>query len=228
VVDALKLMREFVQGSRPWDRSEAFDLVAMHVLGAEQNVTSEAISVVGQRVESGSAAALVESLFAPHVAGPSPLRGDSESYDDPANSFVHLVVERGRGIPLTLAVIGSEVGGRLGLSLNVIGMPGHVLLQDGSDSSRFFDVFHGGVELDELGCRSLYQRLTGLTDWNPDFLAPIGTAQQVFRMLNNLKSIYRRRSDVSRLRKVMALRALFPGVEAAERGEFARLMRETN
>jgi regulator of sirC expression with transglutaminase-like and TPR domain len=78
------------------------------------------------------------------------------------------------------------------------------------------------------GCRSLYHQLTGLSDWNPDFLAPIGTAQQVFRMLNNLKSIYRRRSDVAHLRKVMSLRALFPGVEAAERGEFARLMRETN
>jgi hypothetical protein len=47
-------------------------------------------------------------------------------------------------------------------------------------------------------------------------------------MLNNLKSIYRRRSDTARLRHVMAMRALFPGVAAAERGEFARLMRETN
>jgi regulator of sirC expression with transglutaminase-like and TPR domain len=219
-------MRDFVQGAIPWDRVEAFDLVASHVLGVDEGATSRALAEVSGQVEGSSVFSLIESLFSPRAS--TPLRGDSESYDDPSNSFVHLVVERGRGIPLTLAVVGSEVASRRGLALNVIGMPGHVLLQDGADPARFFDVFHGGVELDATGCRSLYHQLTGLSDWNPDFLAPIGTSQQIFRMLNNLKSIYRRRSDVAHLRRVMALRALFPGVEAAERGEFARLMRETN
>jgi regulator of sirC expression with transglutaminase-like and TPR domain len=225
-VENLRRMRDFVQGVSPWDRVEAFDLVASHVLGVEKGVTSRAIAEVSGQVEGGSVSSLIESLFSPQAS--APLRGDSETYDDSSNSFVHQVVERGRGIPLSLAVIGSEVASRRGLTMNVIGMPGHVLVQDGADPARFFDVFHGGVELDVAGCRSLYHRLTGLSDWNPDFLAPIGTAQQIFRMLNNLKSIYRRRSDVAHLRKVMSLRALFPGVEAAERGEFARLMRETN
>lgn len=219
-------MREFVEGARPWDRIEAFDLVARLVLGAERGEGARAISAVSRLADGQSPSAMVNFLFSPQSS--MSLRGDSESYDDPSNSFIHLVIDRRRGIPLTLAVIGSEVALQSGFSLNVIGMPGHVLLQDGANPDTFFDVFHGGIELDEGGCRSLYQRLTGLGDWTPDFLAPIGTAQQIFRMLNNLKSIYRRKSDVTQLRKVMALRALFPGVEVAERGEFARLMRETN
>lgn len=227
-VEEIVLMREYIEGSRPWDRIEAFDLVARHVLGADRGLSGGAIADVCNRIEVDSASSMVRSLFSPQSSSSLVMRGDSETYDDPANSFVHLVVERSKGIPLTLAVIGSEVAEQLNIPLSVIGMPGHVLLQDGLEPTRFFDVFHGGVELDEVGCRDLYQRLTGLNDWNPDFLAPIGTAQQIFRMLNNLKSIYRRRSDVAHLRRVMALRALFPGVEAAERGDFARLMRETN
>lgn len=227
-VDGWEVIRDFLVGSRPWDRLAAFAAVASHVDDAEPRSTDEAMSDVVEHVHGETSSRLIESLFSPRDGGPAFLRGDTTSYDDPANSFIHSVVRRRVGIPLSLAVIASEAAKERGVDLRVAGMPGHVLLQDGKEAHRYFDVFHGGIELDEDGCQMLYRRLTGLQDWNPTFLAPIDTEQQVFRMLNNLKSIYRRRADLKRLRKVMALRALFPGVEAAERGEFARLMRETN
>lgn len=227
-VDEMRVLREFIAGERPWDRVMAFGLVASRLEGVEERVTREAIDGMRERASGSTARDVVTSLFAPTAKGEPVLRGDGESYDDPANSFIHEVVLRRKGIPLTLAVIASEVASGRGVPLDVVGMPGHVLVRDGLSTSSYFDVFGGGTELDEAGCRELYQRTTGLTDWKPEFLAPITTAQQVFRLLNNLKSIYRRRADLSRLRGVMAMRALFPGVEAMERGEFARLMRETN
>ncbi|MFM8866690.1 MAG: transglutaminase family protein [Ilumatobacteraceae bacterium] len=223
-----RLLGEFIDGSRPWDKVAAFGLVATRLEGASEEATRRAIEEIGRAARGTTTREVVNSLFA-HVEPRGPvLRGDTESYDDPANSFIHSVVQRGKGIPLTLAVIAAEAARSRGVSLEVVGMPGHVVVRDGHDTTRFFDVFGGGAELDAEGCRGLYTRTTGLRDWNARFLDPIDTAQQLFRMLNNLKSIYRRRADVPRLRRVMAMRALFPGVAEAERSEFARLVRETN
>lgn len=227
-MDELQLLREFVDGVRPWDRVAAFDLIAQRLVDIPQGATMRALDDIRGVARGSSAHEVVASLFSGTGSTPPSLRGDGESYDEPGNSFIHSVVLRGKGIPLTLAVITSEVAASLDVDLEVVGMPGHVLVRDGRDPQRFFDLFGGGTELDENDCRELYRNLTALNDWDPRFLEPIDTAQQVFRMLNNLKSIYRRRTDTPRLRSVMAMRALFPGVAAAERGEFARLMRETN
>jgi hypothetical protein len=50
----------------------------------------------------------------------------------------------------------------------------------------------------------------------------------VIRVLSNLKSIYRRRSDSSNLRWVMRLRSVIPEIAASETVEFAQLMRGSN
>jgi len=222
------VLGEFIDGRRPWDRVAAFGIVASRLEGVSEEVTRRAIDEVSRVTQGAEAGEVVASLFA-HTGARGPvLRGDMESYDDPANSFIHSVVQRGKGIPLTLAVLAAEAASIRGVPLEVVGMPGHVVVRDGRDVTRFFDVYGGGRELDGDGCRDLYTSTTGLRDWNARFLDPIDTAQQVFRMLNNLKSIYRRRADLPRLRRVMAMRALFPGVAEAERFEFARLMRETN
>ena len=57
-------------------------------------------------------------------------RGDRETYDDPRNSFLNEVIARRTGIPITLAVVGIEVGRRAGVAVSGIGMPGHFLLRD--------------------------------------------------------------------------------------------------
>ncbi|HVG39443.1 MAG TPA: transglutaminase-like domain-containing protein, partial [Pyrinomonadaceae bacterium] len=51
--------------------------------------------------------------------------GDQEDYYDPRNSLLNLVVERRRGIPITLSLVYMEVGRRAGLSVEGVGMPGH-------------------------------------------------------------------------------------------------------
>ena len=47
----------------------------------------------------------------------------------PRNSFLNDVLDRGLGIPITLALIYMEVGRRLGFPLFGVGMPGHFLLK---------------------------------------------------------------------------------------------------
>jgi hypothetical protein len=50
----------------------------------------------------------------------------------------------------------------------------------------------------------------------------------VIRVLSNLKSIYRRRSDIANLRWVMRLRSVIPEIAASESAEFAQLVRRSN
>ena len=48
--------------------------------------------------------------------------GENLAYYHPDNSFLHRVVERRRGIPITLSVLAIEVGRRAGIDLEGIGM----------------------------------------------------------------------------------------------------------
>src|ERR1700676_769445 len=102
--------------------------------------TAARISDVGDAAET--IAALNHTLF--DEAG---LRGNRDDYYDPRNSFVNDVLDRGLGIPITLALIYMEVGRRLGFPLFGVGMRGHFLLKnyDIDGSETLIDFFNGGA-----------------------------------------------------------------------------------
>ena len=54
----------------------------------------------------------------------------TSDYRDPRNSFLDAVIDRRRGIPITLSVVLIEVARRLGIAVHGIGMPGHFLVQE--------------------------------------------------------------------------------------------------
>ncbi len=61
--------------------------------------------------------------------GEAGLRGNRDDYFDPRNSFVNQVLDRGLGIPITLALIYKAVAERAGFPVAGVGMPGHFLLK---------------------------------------------------------------------------------------------------
>lgn len=149
--------------------------------------------------------------------------GDREDYHDPRNSLLPQVLDRRRGIPLSLAVVAIEVGRRRGMTLHGIGMPGHFLLRAGDDADRFVDLFHGGIELDRAGCRAIFDRLHPTSQWLDQYLAPVGPVLIVARMLGNLAGAYRRSGDRSGLIWALELRRMLPGASDRERRELAVL-----
>ena len=56
-------------------------------------------------------------------------RGNQEDYYDPRNSFLNDVIDRKTGIPITLSVLYMEVGRRIGLRVEGVGMPGHFIVK---------------------------------------------------------------------------------------------------
>lgn len=154
------------------------------------------------------------------------LRGDTDSYDALANSFVGEALERQKGIPITIAAVALGIAAERGIDLVGIGMPGHFLLSERGGAGPFFDLFHGPEPLDAQACQRLCGAVTGSRRWSVDFLAAVDADAMALRMLTNLKSVYRRSGDERSLRTVMLLRETFLG--GSEREEFARLMRATN
>jgi regulator of sirC expression with transglutaminase-like and TPR domain len=121
------------------------------------------------------------------------LRGNREDYYDPRNSFLNDVLDRGLGIPITLAIIYMEVGKRVGFHLSGVGMPGHFLLKHYRENGQeiLIDCFNRGDVLSRQDCQSRLDEIySGEMKMRPEFLHPISRRQILTRMLNNLKTVY--------------------------------------
>lgn len=153
------------------------------------------------------------------------LRGNSVDYGDPRNSYLHQVLRRGVGIPITLSVCAMEVGRRLGVAVEGVGLPGHFLIRcDG----LYADPFHGGRTIPADDLELEWHRLTGIrTALDRRLLAPVHPRSLVLRMLNNLKNTFVALDEPDALRVLATVRGAFPELHA-ERTEHARWLRYWN
>ncbi len=143
--------------------------------------------------------------------------GDRQRYYDPANSLIDLVLDRRRGLPITLSVLMIEVGRRVGVPLDGVAMPGHFLVRDRVLPGVFVDTFTGGRVLDQRGCRSLFHSVVGAkAPFRDRYLEPVPATAILARMTANLVNAYRRADDRNGLRWAARLRARCPGVSPQE------------
>jgi regulator of sirC expression with transglutaminase-like and TPR domain len=124
-------------------------------------------------------------------------RGNADDYYDPRNSCLNDVLDRHLGIPITLSVLIMEVGRRVGLEIQGIGLPGHFCVGARvGDELVLLDPFGGGRRLERDEAEAIASRAVGrqveLTDAH---FVPATKAQIVVRMLRNLQGIYARRED---------------------------------
>jgi regulator of sirC expression with transglutaminase-like and TPR domain len=139
----------------------------------------------------------VVHVVATFLHGELGFAGNPEAYYDPRNSYLNEVLERRLGIPISLSALYLEVGRRLGLPFEGVGMPGHFLVRYRHPvSPMLVDPFTGGAIVSEAECQARLQGLYGPgVELRPSMLAPVGTRSIVFRMLNNLKGVYASRGE---------------------------------
>jgi regulator of sirC expression with transglutaminase-like and TPR domain len=146
------------------------------------------------------------------------LRGDASNYYDPENSFLHRVMARRRGIPISLSVLTMEVGWRAGIRLEGVGMPGHFLVRV-PHTAVYVDAFTGGAVLDEAGCEARFREATGSgaeTPFGPHLLPSVSPHAILARMLANLAVIYELRRSGPDLEWVARMQLALPGASAPE------------
>lgn len=217
---ALERFESIVAGPNP-DPAAALAAIAAHGRpGVDDVALLGRLDELAARGPAPDAATLCAALF-----GAGGLRGDADDYYSPDNSLLDRMLERRLGIPITLSIVGIDVGRRVGVDLVGIGMPGHFLLRDAHDPDAFFDPFRGGAPMDRTACRAVFERLhgTGAT-FDESLLAPTPPIAIVARVLANLHNAYVRRSDRAGVVRVLELQERLPGSTVTTRRTLADVL----
>jgi regulator of sirC expression with transglutaminase-like and TPR domain len=155
-------------------------------------------------------------------------QGNVNHYYDVRNSYVHEVLQSRRGIPITLALLYTELAHHAGLTARGVSFPGHYLVKLKLPRGEVvIDPFSGmSLSREELEERlGPYRKRRGLVG---EFDAPLGLFLQsatprdtLARILRNLKEIHRASEEFARLLDVQQrLVVLLPKVweERRDRG----------
>jgi regulator of sirC expression with transglutaminase-like and TPR domain len=149
--------------------------------------------------------------------------GNLNDYYDPANSYIHHVLQTRRGIPISVALIWLELAAGIGLPAQGVSFPGHFLVK--------LRLPQGQVVMDPLSgesfsANSLAERLEPFwqnAGLSAEEAAPLGMYLQgaaprdiLERMLRNLQEIHHARRDwpllVAVLNRLALLRPDMPEI----------------
>ena len=167
-------------------------------------------------------ASLLEVLFVEEG-----FAGEFDDYDAPENSFLDVVLERHRGLPIALSLVTVEVAQQAGIDAYGIGFPGHFVVGfpteiDGKPEVVVVDPFHKGRLLGPTELEAQLRALGSADALDASHLAPSTSSAILQRMLNNLRSSYARRQDAACLARVLSRQLLFQPSSALlhlERGQ---------
>jgi regulator of sirC expression with transglutaminase-like and TPR domain len=147
-------------------------------LGAAIRATGGAAAAAGERAE-----ALYAVLFRRFQYS-----GDAEDYDNPANANLLAVIDRRRGLPVSLAILLILTARACGWPAYGIPYPGHVLVGlEGRDGAAIIDPFTGRLQTPTDLCR-LAERFRREPEPRLEDLQPASDRVLLLRLQNNLRS----------------------------------------
>jgi regulator of sirC expression with transglutaminase-like and TPR domain len=145
---------------------------------------TERLVVVGGDAEIAPQRAAV---LAQVIAAEYGFLGDTQSYDDADNADLIRVIDRRRGLPVSLAIIYVAAARRMGWSADVLNTPGHVLVRIGSAVEPVLvDAFAGGRIVEAPQLTALLERMLGPgTTPSSEHLAAMTNRAVLVRLLMN-------------------------------------------
>jgi regulator of sirC expression with transglutaminase-like and TPR domain len=160
--------------------------------------------------------------------------GDPDDYHDPRNSLLTTVLDRRRGIPITLSIVYVAVATRVGVSAFGVNTPGHFLaaIGPGAGASRHpsadvtvIDPFHGGAVLTDAEIDARIRAATAdRITLEPHMLRPVPPATVVRRLLNNLLRDFLAQGDIENAVWAAELRRLLPDTDVDDVRALAELL----
>lgn len=112
----------------------------------------ELLAAIDARLEAAGRHAITAAeqadALAEVLAGEFGFMGDRDTYDDPDNADLIRVLDRRRGLPVSLSLIWVAAARRLGWSADCLDVPGHVLVLVGTELDPvIIDPFSGGLRV---------------------------------------------------------------------------------
>jgi regulator of sirC expression with transglutaminase-like and TPR domain len=138
-------------------------------------------------------------VLAEVIAGQHRFAGDRDTYDDPRNADLIEVIERRRGLPVSLSILYVGIARRIGWEADALNTPGHVLARLGPDPAPvLIDPFNGGavVAIDDLA--RLLAHATGGGALTPSDLQPMSNRDVLVRLLMNQATRAERAGEAAR------------------------------
>ena len=113
-------------------------------------------------------------------------RGDEASYDAPLNGDMIRVLDRRRGLPVSLSILYVAAARRVGWTAVPLNTPGHVLVRLGTDEPVIIDPFNGGALVRHEQLFALLNRAAAAgADIAPDRVGPMSNRTTLVRLLMN-------------------------------------------
>jgi regulator of sirC expression with transglutaminase-like and TPR domain len=130
-------------------------------------------------------------------------KANAEDYYNPANSYLNVVIERKRGIPITLCILYMKIAREVNFKMYPVSFPGHFLVKhilEDDSGEIIVDPFNGGRIMDDYSLKMLLdqaypQQNIPLTH---ALVEKATAANVVIRMLSNLKGSYYESQDMDR------------------------------
>ncbi len=129
------------------------------------------------------------SMLNEHLFDNFGLVGDEDDYYNPKNNFLNEVIDKKSGLPITVSIIYVEIAKYIGLDMQLVGFPSHVLVK--YKDELVLDPFYGGrvVQVEDMQ-QILDMNFEGTLEFSPEFLTAISTRQILVRIIRNLKNSY--------------------------------------
>jgi regulator of sirC expression with transglutaminase-like and TPR domain len=152
-------------------------------------------------------------------------RGD---YYNRSNSYLSEVIDDREGIPITLSILYVELGRRLGVRLEGVGLPGHFVVRHvpAKGDPTLIDVYEGGQPLSKEDAGKKVKEITG-RPLRDEYLAAVKKRAILVRMLHNLLNVAQNEKDKDAMMRYLDTMVAVNPEAAEERGLRAALRYQT-
>jgi regulator of sirC expression with transglutaminase-like and TPR domain len=116
-------------------------------------------------------------------------QGDDKNYDDIQNANFIRVIERRKGLPVSLGILYIILARKMGWVCEGLSFPGHFLIRMEKDSERvILDPFKEGREMNAAQLRQLLKSIVGQNaELSHNFYTAVSNREILVRLENNLK-----------------------------------------
>ena len=137
-------------------------------------------------------------------------RGDNKDYHNPANGFIDQVIERRKGLPISLSLVAMFIARRLQLPVFGGNMPIHFMLAFvGEKEEQLIDPYDQGAEVSYDQCY-FFLKKNNVTP-KPDHFKMASDLNILARCIRNLMHSYERNEEHERVRDLKSLLELVEG-----------------
>lgn len=191
------------------DEAIELDTAALEIAVLDHESTdltsyTELLAAIAERVDGLGAGRSTSQARAPIlaqvIAAEFGFAGDRESYDSPDNADLIRVIDRRRGLPVSLTILYVAAARRVGWEADALNTPGHVLARIGSELDPvLIDPFNKGVSVDSTELSALLSNVFGRSVTpSAEHLAPMSNRAVLVRLLMNQASRAEAKGDLVR------------------------------